>query len=128
MPRLVAQTLLPFGVAVRLGRKRIERRPVDRLQQLSPALADLAHDLGVEVGHTLPDGGVEVLQREEPPVPQPRQDEALDDEDRDFHPRLRGGRLLALSRGLRTRAGSTANPCGPVSACCAWRAPKGPIV
>src|SRR4030081_2053387 len=40
-----APTLLPFGVAVRLGRKRIERRPVDRFQKLRPALADLARDL-----------------------------------------------------------------------------------
>src|SRR5258707_7189397 len=55
------QTLLPFGVAVRLGWKRTKRRPVDRLQQLNAALADLAHDLGVEVVHTLADRGVQLL-------------------------------------------------------------------
>src|SRR5436190_3722921 len=77
--------LVPFGIAVRLGRKRIERWPIDRFQQLGPALADLAHHLGVEIAYALPDGGVEFDEREEPPVAQPRQDEALDDLHGDFH-------------------------------------------
>src|SRR5437016_14100711 len=75
--------LLPFGIAVRLRRKRVERRPVERFQQLGAAVADLAHDLGVEVVYALPDGSVEFDEREEAPVAQPRQDEALDDENGD---------------------------------------------
>src|SRR5438105_1821194 len=69
----------------KVARKRIERWPINRFQQLGPALADLAHHLGVEVAYALPDGSVEFDQREEPPVAQPRQDEALDDLDGDFH-------------------------------------------
>ncbi len=64
---------------------------LDRLEQLAPALADLAHDLDIELGHALPDGGVELVEREELPVAQPRQHEALDDLHGHFHLRLGEG-------------------------------------
>src|SRR5947207_935437 len=94
--------LVPFGIAVRLGRKRIERWPIDGFQQLGPALADLAHHLGVEIAYALPDGGVEFDEREEPPVAQPRQDEARDDQyslfDRTPAPCRRRNRQIASPR------------------------------
>ncbi len=70
---------LPLGIAIRFGRQALERWTLDRLQQLAPALAELAHDLGVEIGDALPDRGVELVEREEAPVAQPRQDESLND-------------------------------------------------
>ena len=54
----------------------------------APALAELAHDLGIEFGHALPDRGIEIVEREEAPVPQPRQHEALDNLHCHFHLRL----------------------------------------
>src|SRR5436309_1923224 len=119
--------LLPFGIAVWLGRKRIERRAINSFQQLGPALADLAHHLGVEIAYAFPDGSVEFDQREEAPVAQPRQDEALDDLHGDFHLRfvarfaharrqhhkavmLRKVRIGAIDAGLVARRLGDAGP------------------
>jgi len=74
----------PFGKGVRLGRQRLECRPVDLREQLVPADAELAHDLGVEIGDNLADRLVELGEREEAPVTQPGEHVALDDEDGDF--------------------------------------------
>ena len=79
---------LPFGIAVGLVRQRIERRTVDRLQQLVAALADAAHDLGVDRRYAVADRRVQFGQREEAAVAQLRQHEALDDLDRDLDLRL----------------------------------------
>ena len=75
---------LPLGIAIRFSRQGLERWALDRLQQLAPALAKLAHDPGVEIGDTLPDRSVQFVQREKAPVAQPRQDESLNDLDRNL--------------------------------------------
>ena len=72
--------LLPLGILVGFARQLLESRPLDRLQQLEPADAELAHDAGVEIGDDLPDCRIELEQREEAPVAQARQHVALDDE------------------------------------------------
>src|SRR3546814_15839933 len=59
--------------------------PVDALEELPAAGAELAHQAGVEIPDQLADRGVQLGQREEPAVPQPRQDPEHDDQ----HRRLR---------------------------------------
>ena len=39
----------PFGVVVGIGRQRQQRRPVDRVEELPAAGAELAHQPGVQV-------------------------------------------------------------------------------
>ena len=41
---------LPLGIVMRCGRQWFERWTLDRLEQLAPALAELAHDLVIEIG------------------------------------------------------------------------------
>ena len=89
--------LLPLGILIGRRRKRLERRPIDLCEQLAPADAKLAHDLGVEVGDALADRGIELMEREEAAVAQPRQHEPLDNLHRHFDlglvarlPRTRG--------------------------------------
>ena len=55
----------PFRIAVGRRRQRIERRTVDRLQQLVAVLADAAHDLGVDGRYAVTDRRVQLDQREE---------------------------------------------------------------
>ena len=74
----------PLGIAIRFGRQWLERRAVDRLEQLAPALTEFAHDLRIELGDALADGDVELIKREEAPVAQPRQHESLNDLHRHF--------------------------------------------
>jgi hypothetical protein len=38
---------------------------LDRLEQLAPAFAELAHDLGIEIADALADCDVEFIEREE---------------------------------------------------------------
>jgi hypothetical protein len=45
-----------------------------------------------------------------PPVAQASEQPALDNQHAGLDPRLRGDRLLAVSRGRRGRAGNTAQP------------------
>ena len=59
---------LPLGIVIGFGRQGLERRPIDRLEQLAPAVAELAHDLGIEIGDGLADRGVELIEREEAPL------------------------------------------------------------
>ena len=70
---------LPFGVSVGLVRQRLQGRPLQRLQQLGAALADAPHDLGVDRRDAVADRSVQLGQREERPIAQLRQNEALDD-------------------------------------------------
>src|ERR1700676_180460 len=79
---------LPFRIAIGRRRQRIERRTLDRLQELVAALADAAHDLVVDGHYAVTDRGVQLGQREEAAMAQLRQHEALDDLDRDLDLRL----------------------------------------
>src|SRR5215212_2062887 len=56
--------LLPLGILVRRGWKSFQRRPIDLCEQLVAADAELAHDLGVEIGDGLADRGIEFMERE----------------------------------------------------------------
>src|SRR6516162_5738000 len=58
---------LPLGIAIRFGRQWLERWTLDRLQQPAPALSELAHDPVIEIGDTLADRDVELIEREEAP-------------------------------------------------------------
>ena len=77
---------LPLGVFVGFGRQRLQRRPVELLEERPPAGAPAAHRPVVEIVEQGADRGVEIGQREEAPVPQPRQNPAPDhlDPDLDF--------------------------------------------
>jgi hypothetical protein len=64
-----------------LRRHRLHRRALDRLEEVLTRSAEVAADAGVQAGDLVADGGVQVLQREELPVAQPRDDPALDQQD-----------------------------------------------
>ena len=100
----------PFGILIGRAGQRHQGGPIDGLEELPAAGAELAHQAVVEFIDQLADGDVQLGQREEAPVAQPRKDPALRDLDGDLDPRLRGGRLLALSRGLRGRVGMMVVP------------------
>src|ERR1700681_3303557 len=87
---------LPFRIAIGRRRQRIERRTLDRLQELVAALADAAHDLVVDGHYAVTDRGVQLGQREEAAMAQLRQHEALDDLDRDLDLRLGESRQMLL--------------------------------
>ena len=93
---------LPFRIAVGRRRQRIERRAIEHLQQLVAALADVAHDLGIDRRYAVTDRGVQLGQREEALVAQLRQHEALDDLHRDLD--------LRLVARLHHAVGSTTQP------------------
>ena len=99
---------LPFGVLVCLARQRLQRRLVECLEQLPAGCAQVFCDAPVHLFQQFMDGLVQLGEAEEAAIAQPGQDPTLDDLDADFHPRLRRGRLFALSRGLRGRAGMIA--------------------
>jgi hypothetical protein len=79
---------LPFRIAIGLIRKGGERRPIERLKQLPPALAELAHDAAVEIGDAFTDRGVEFFEGEEATIAQTCQHPSLDDQNGDFNLRL----------------------------------------
>ena len=54
--------LLPFGILIRRGWKSFQREPIDLCEQFVAAHPKLTHDLGVEVGDTLADRCVELMQ------------------------------------------------------------------
>src|SRR5215468_10384141 len=56
----------------------IERRPIEFLKQAPPANAKAPHRPLVQIDHQPGDRGIELAQREEALVSQPRQDPALD--------------------------------------------------
>ena len=64
---------LPLGVFVGLGRQGLQCWPVELLEEGPPAGCPAAQRPVVEIVEQLADRGVEIEQREEPPVPQPRQ-------------------------------------------------------
>ena len=92
--------LLPLGKLIGRRRKGFECWPVDLCEQLVAADAELAHDLGVEVGESLADRPIELMEREEAAVAQPGQHKPLDN--------LHATSTLALSRGLLGRVGRIA--------------------
>ena len=63
---------LPLGVDIGGHRQRLERRPVQPVEQVLTAGPEVARDLGVDPGVQRGDGGVQIIQREEPLVAQPR--------------------------------------------------------
>jgi hypothetical protein len=100
----------PLGIFVRLGRERLQRRAIELHEQIAAADAEAAHRPRVEIGDQLDDRPVQLGEREEAAVPQPCQNPSFDHQHTDLDPRFREGRLLALSRGLRGRAGRIAVP------------------
>ena len=69
---------LPLGIGEALGGQRLERRAIEALEELAAALPVAAHHAGVELGEQLGDARVQLGEREERLVAQPRQDPALD--------------------------------------------------
>ncbi len=118
-PRAAA---LPFGAGIRVHgqrQQRQQRRTLDRLEQRPAARAQVAHRPVVQVGNQLADGAIQLGQRKEPAMPQPGENPTLHHLDGNLDPS--GSPLaippfgtdrfaMALSRGRRTRAGSTAVP------------------
>ena len=92
----------PFGILIGLAGSGMQRGPIDGLEELPPAGAELAHQAGVEFIDQRADGDVQLGQREEAPVAQPRQDPAL--------AISTATSTLALSRGLRGRVGMMVVP------------------
>ena len=78
----------PFGILVGLGRQLLQRRLVELEKQVAPADAEAAHRPRIEVGDQLPDRPVQLGQRKEAPVPQPRQYPALDHQNGNLNLRL----------------------------------------
>ena len=107
--------LLPFGEDIGLGRQGPQRGALDLLEQVPAAGAEMPGHPVVQAIDEDADRGVQVRQREEPLVAQPRHDPALCNLDRhlDLGVRRRsrtGGDSSAHSRGLRGRAGTIAVP------------------
>ena len=74
----------PLRVDVGLRRQPQQGGLLQSLEQRSAACAEVAHGPAVEVSDQLPDRGVKLGQREEPPVPQTGQHPTLHDLDSDF--------------------------------------------
>jgi hypothetical protein len=87
----------PLSVLIGLGRQRHQGRPIDGLEELATTRAELAHEPCIELVDQHADGRVQLDQREETPVAQPRQNPALDDENR----RLDLGLVARLARARR---------------------------
>src|SRR5580692_12044070 len=62
--------LLPFGVDIRRCRERLQGRSVCRVEQGTPARAQMPRQSVVECYQALPDCRVQLRQREEPAVPE----------------------------------------------------------
>ena len=72
----------PFGVLIGLGRQRHQGRTIDGVEELAAAGAELAHQAGIEFVDQNADRDVQLGEREEAPVAQPRQNPSLDDKNR----------------------------------------------
>ena len=72
----------PFGILIGLAGQRHQGGPIDGLEELPAAGAELAHQAGIEFVDQRADGGVQLGQREEAPVAQPRHNPAFDDQHR----------------------------------------------
>src|SRR5262249_17885665 len=66
---------LPLGIPIRFCWQCFERWTIERLQQLAPALAELAH----EIGDALPDCSIEVIKRAEASGARPCQHDSLNE-------------------------------------------------
>ena len=77
--------LLPFGVLVGLARQRLQRRLVERLEQLPAGRAEMLCPARVEIVQQLADGLVQFREAEETAISQAAQDPAFDDLDADLH-------------------------------------------
>ena len=71
------RALLPLRVDVGRRGQRLQRRPLEVLEQLPAAGAEVAGDAVVERDDQVADRRVQLGEREEPPVAQPRHDPAL---------------------------------------------------
>ena len=86
----------PLGVFKGLVRQWLKRRTVELEEEISAADPQAAHRPGIEISDELGDRLVQLGEREEPTVAQPRQDPALDHQHADFDFRLvarLGGRV-----------------------------------
>ena len=93
----------PLGILVGLGRQGQERGPLDLLEQVAPADAEMAHGgAPVQLGQERSDRAGQLDQGEEAAVAEPGQNPTLD--------HCTATSTLALSRGLRTRVGRMAVP------------------
>ena len=72
----------PLGILIGLGRQRHQGRPIDGVEELAAAGAELAHQAGVELVDQDADRDVQLGEREEAPIAQPRQNPSLDDKNR----------------------------------------------
>ena len=92
----------PFGILIGLAGQRHQSGPIDGLEELPAAGAELAHQAVIEFIDQRVDGDVQFCQREEAPVAQPRQ----------IHRSTisTAPSTLALSRGLRGRVGMMVVP------------------
>ncbi len=79
---------LPSGKTIGFIRQGFERRLVDGGEKIAARGFKTAHDAAIEIMHKTADRGIELGQREEALVAQPRQDPALGDLDGDFDLRL----------------------------------------
>ena len=79
----------PVGVDVAIARERLQRRPIEPLEERAPRGAAVPfHRPVIEIGEELGDPGVQRGQGEEGLVPQPRENPAFGDLDGDFDLRL----------------------------------------
>lgn len=86
-----------FGVFERLAGERRQCGAFDLLEHLAAGLPDMAHRPIVQLPQQTADRGIEIGQVEDPPMAQPGQNLALDNQHRAFN--------QPLSRGLRLRVG-----------------------
>ncbi|MER9294862.1 hypothetical protein NKI71_32335, partial [Mesorhizobium sp. M0510] len=78
----------PLGELVFLGRQRGERWSFHRLEQVATALAQLAHDVGVDPLDSLPDSGIGFVQGKKRVVTQPARECSSARNGRRFRPWL----------------------------------------
>jgi hypothetical protein len=62
----------PFGILIGLGRQRHQGRTIDGVEELAAAGTELAHQAGIEVVDQDADRDVQLGEREEAPIAQPR--------------------------------------------------------
>ena len=77
-----AQT--PFGIFVRLGRQRLQRRAVELEEQIAAADPQASHGARIEISDPLADHLVQLGEREKAAVAPPCQDPARDHQHPDF--------------------------------------------
>src|SRR3989454_7402094 len=92
----------PFGVLIGLGRQQHQGRTIDGVEELTAAGTELAHQAGIEAVDQDADRDVQLGEREETPIAQPRQNPSLNDENR----RLDLGLVARLARPRRHDGGA----------------------